>query len=629
MLLNIFLFFQDVTAAGGTCFGCLFIWSLLPFLIGLLTGFFTWNRYKQLAEDRESQIIKLKRKITEDEKARIALQQKVESANSISTKLKNSLADCSAEKAALARQLAEASRVPEPEEQVAIVEEAPETEEVVVKEEVVIEEPEPTVVETIAPVVAAAPLAAVGAVAAEPQDKEDDYLPCKAYEGHKVNDTANNIAFFKHDNGQYYFVLYAEDGSVRLRSEGFRTARERDQELSGVVRLRDQADQYKRVSKGKYFMDVLYDETGREVGRSCLQKVKEEPVVQEVAPVVETKTVEPAVVKEPEVVERQVVRVKRTVNISGLEDLDGIDIGSQTKLINMGLGSMTALAAADEASLRNSFAGTSHNWRYWWMQSRYATAGDWANYYSLRDSKGENLAIPKVEEVGTPVKVVKEEPSIRKAVKVTEQPIRTFKASTSSSYGAYFANNDLQIIEGVGPKIQQILMDAGYTTWESVANSSYDDLKRMLSNAGPRYRIHDPRSWARQAQLAATGKWEDLVAYQKFLNQSSVGSESYSKVEKLMNRHLGFSNANASDLKIVEGIGPKIEGLLKAAGIQNWDDLSRASTDKLKLILQNAGSRYRLANPTTWPTQAGMAVRKEWTKLKEYQDMLQGGKDVS
>ena len=617
MSLNILFFFQDTTEAMSTCFGCLLIWSLLPFLLGLLIGNWIWGHYRRLAEDRENQIIKLKKQITEDEKSRIALQQKIDSTNSITKKLQSNLADCTAEKATLTRQLEETTRATVPEEPVALVEEV--VEEEVVEEEVV---EESKVVETIAPVMAAAPLAAVGAVAAEPQDKEDDYLPCKAYEGHDVNDKVNNIAFFKHENGQYYFVLYAEDGSVRLRSEGFRTSRERDQELSGVVRLRDQADQYKRVSKGKYYMDVLYDETGREVGRSCLQKVVEEPVVEEPT-IVETKTVEP----EPEVVERQVVRVKRTVNISGLEDLDGIDIGSQTKLINLGFGSMTALAAADEATLNRSFAGSGLNWRYWWMQSKYATTGDWANYYSLRDSKGE-LIESKPETVVEKSAEVIEEPVIRKAVKVTD-PIRAVSASSTSAYGAYFTNDDLQIIEGVGPKIQQILSDAGYTTWDAIANSSYDDLKRMLSNAGPRYRIHDPRSWARQAQLAATGKWEDLVAYQKFLNQSSVGSESYSKVEKLMNRHLGFSNANPTDLKIVEGVGPKIEGLLKAAGIKNWNDLSRASTDKLRLILQNAGSRYRLADPTTWPTQAGMAVRKEWAKLKEYQDMLQGGKDVS
>ena len=43
-------------------------------------------------------------------------------------------------------------------------------------------------------------------------------------------------------------------------------------------------------------------------------------------------------------------------------------------------------------------------------------------------------------------------------------------------------------------------------------------------------------------------------------------------------------------------------------------------------ILTDAGDRYRLADPSTWPEQAGMANRKEWNALKEYQDYLQGGR---
>lgn len=552
MALHILLLFQGTTTAASTCFGCLLIWSLLPFLLGLLIGNWIWGHYKRLAEDRESQLIKLKRQITEDEQSRILLQQKVDSANSITNKMKSNLADCTAEKASLYKQL-EATKVEEvvveevPEEPLALVEEVP-VEEVVVEEviEEVVEE------ETISPVVAAAPLAAVGAVvASKPKDKEDDYLPCKAYEGHKVNDKKNNIAFFKHENGQYYFVLYNDEGGVRLRSEGFTTAKERDQELSGVVRLRDNADQYKRVSKGKYYMDVLYDENGTEVGRSCLQKV-EEPVVEvkveEPVKVVEVLPVVPTVTKietkeEPEIVDRQIIRVKRTVNISGLEDLDGIDIASQTKLIHMGFGSMTALAAASQTDLADRFRGSGLNWRYWWMQSKYATSGDWAKYYTLQDNKGEFLEaeptiikkeVKVVEEAPKEVKVVKEAPKVvKEEVKVVKEvtskappiikravrvaaPTRTVKSTSSSSYNTYFASTDLQIIEGVGPKIQQILSDAGYGNWGAIAESSYDDLKKVLSNAGPRYRIHDPRSWARQAQLATSGKWDDLIAYQSF-----------------------------------------------------------------------------------------------------------------
>ena len=516
--------------------------------------------------------------------------------------------------------------------------------------------------ETPSVVAATAPLATVAATSSiarksikEIDDKEDDYLTCKEYIGHTVNDKRNNIALFKHSNGQYYFVLYSANGAVRLRSEGFRTSEERDKELSGVIRFKNQVDKYKRLQKGKYYMDALYDDKGREVGRSCLQKMPEpepEAIVEE-----EKITTSFAIeTPEPEVVERQIIKVKRTVNISGLEDLDGMDAASQSKLRGLGLGSMTALAAADEASLAAHFKGTNSNWKYWWNQAKYATSGDWANYYGYQANKGQDTAtsttsqqfissttptlsitgdeIPTSPEPLTGPEVIENPPAppstdITTSVPNITAPDVNLTASETSTYSNYFATSNLQIVEGVGPKLEVILKKAGYTSWANLASANYEDLKKMLSNAGPRYRIHDPKSWSRQAQLASENKWQELIDYQKYLSSSSSTVVSYSKVEKLMDRNLGFTNSSPTDLKIVEGVGPKIEGLLKAGGIYNWTDLSNASVDKLKLILQNAGSRYRLADPSTWPTQAGMAVRKEWTKLKEYQDLLQGGKKIS
>lgn len=109
----------------------------------------------------------------------------------------------------------------------------------------------------------------------KPKDKEDDYLACKEYEGKPVNDKQNNVALFKHGgDGQYYFVLYNESQDVKLRSEGFESAKERDEELSGVLKYHENKDMYKRIIRGKYYMDVLYDKNGREVGRSCLKTEK-------------------------------------------------------------------------------------------------------------------------------------------------------------------------------------------------------------------------------------------------------------------------------------------------------------------------------------------------------------------
>ncbi len=85
----------------------------------------------------------------------------------------------------------------------------------------------------------------------------------------------------------------------------------------------------------------------------------------------------------------------------------------------------------------------------------------------------------------------------------------------------------------------------------------------------------------------------------------------------------------ANDLKIIEGIGPKIEQLLKEGGIETWEDLASASIDRLKEILEAAGSRYQIHDPSTWPAQSKFAAEGKWEDLKDYQDMLIGGRDVT
>ncbi len=80
------------------------------------------------------------------------------------------------------------------------------------------------------------------------------------------------------------------------------------------------------------------------------------------------------------------------------------------------------------------------------------------------------------------------------------------------------------------------------------------------------------------------------------------------------------------DLKIIEGIGPKIAELLIKAGIKTWKGLSEATVNRLKEILDAAGPSFQIHDPGTWPKQAGLAAKGQWDALKKLQDELDGGK---
>lgn len=80
------------------------------------------------------------------------------------------------------------------------------------------------------------------------------------------------------------------------------------------------------------------------------------------------------------------------------------------------------------------------------------------------------------------------------------------------------------------------------------------------------------------------------------------------------------------DLTKIEGIGPKINELLNNAGVYTFGDLASSKKEFLKKVLLDAGSRFQMHDPGTWPQQAELARDGKWDELKDLQDRLDGGK---
>jgi predicted flap endonuclease-1-like 5' DNA nuclease len=82
---------------------------------------------------------------------------------------------------------------------------------------------------------------------------------------------------------------------------------------------------------------------------------------------------------------------------------------------------------------------------------------------------------------------------------------------------------------------------------------------------------------------------------------------------------------HADDLTIIEGIGPKIMERLNENGIKTFADLADTDVERLRAILAEGGSQFRLADPASWPRQARLAADRDWVRLAALKQEMVGG----
>lgn len=163
--------------------------------------------------------------------------------------------------------------------------------------------------------------------------------------------------------------------------------------------------------------------------------------------------------------------------------------------------------------------------------------------------------------------------------------------------------DDLKRISGIGPKLEAKLNQLGIYNYKQISGWTEAEANQINESIGsiPGRILRD--NWIGQARILEIRKLENPEF------------------------HTWQPPTNQNDLKIIEGIGPKIEKLLNANGIQTWQDLASSEASQLRSILNSAGPNYRIHFPDTWPIQAAIAVKGDWEAFREYTDFLIGGRN--
>lgn len=146
--------------------------------------------------------------------------------------------------------------------------------------------------------------------------------------------------------------------------------------------------------------------------------------------------------------------------------------------------------------------------------------------------------IPKAMVVDYPVRSIEMEIEVEQTAVGKEKTTKTFEraeetenAVDDDNHGISFSSavnginiessqedkTNLEIIEGIGTKIKEVLNNARIITFRDLATTPIYRIKDILDAAGSQFASQDPSTWVEQAMLAESGQWSQLGELKEYL----------------------------------------------------------------------------------------------------------------
>ena len=73
--------------------------------------------------------------------------------------------------------------------------------------------------------------------------------------------------------------------------------------------------------------------------------------------------------------------------------------------------------------------------------------------------------------------------------------------------------DDIELIEGIGPKIAKVLADNGIRTFAQLADAKPEAMTAMLKASGGRFSLASTDTWPQQAALLRDGKTDEFKKF--------------------------------------------------------------------------------------------------------------------
>ena len=129
--------------------------------------------------------------------------------------------------------------------------------------------------------------------------------------------------------------------------------------------------------------------------------------------------------------------------------------------------------------------------------------------YLLKVSDGTLLAAKSINSTSTKPAIVAKPQALTKVV-----------SNVPKKYLTKTGADNLTAIEGIGPKIADLLIADGIATFAQLSSAKLSKLDVILKAAGSRYALANPGTWSEQAALLAAS---DYVGFEKLAEELDGG----------------------------------------------------------------------------------------------------------
>lgn len=143
----------------------------------------------------------------------------------------------------------------------------------------------------------------------------------------------------------------------------------------------------------------------------------------------------------------------------------------------------------------------------------------WVAHWLLQRWRGRRRPVadrhPDLADAFAPVPAPAAEPVGLSASEVAAH-VRVVDVAAARAAGFNIRHmDDLTVIEGIGPRIADLLQSNGIGSFAELAQQRVEDLVAILDAGGASFRLANPQTWPEQSRLAADNHWKDLKRMQR------------------------------------------------------------------------------------------------------------------